>query len=682
MDDGTRKQANTQQKSDTRRTMDNYDLKETLTESKARSLWRMMSGYHWIYIVATISVGLAAIARAGTSYLIGYFVDDILPSENVLSLLPWVAAGFVGLALLQGAFTFLGGRLAARTAEGITQRLRNYLYDQLQRLSFTYHDRMQTGELLSRSTSDVDTLRRLFAEQLIGIGRVGLLFLISFVALLYLNVSLALYSVIIIPVVIGMSIFFFRKMEVAYEAYQSQDATLSSRLQENLSGVRVVKAFARQEFEINRFEVENHKKLKRGYHLIMLNGVFWPFTDVLCGIQMLAGFYIGARMAVAGTITVGDFLVYSGLVVQLIWPIRNLGRLVAQMSTGFVSLHRVQQIIRQEREPLDDGTHTFTGRLQGEVIFDHVYFAYETPASPAQQAMAIATNGAGPAKETAKVDDDGSVGMENSRLLASLDREYVLQDINLRVSPGMVVGLLGATGSGKTSLVNLLPRFYDYTEGRILIDGVDVRDYSRSDLRGQIGIVQQEPFLFSTTIRNNITYGLGRDVSDEQVETAARAAAVHDVIMGFPKGYETMVGERGVTLSGGQKQRVTIARSLLKDPSILILDDATSSVDTETDAEIRGALQNLMKDRTTFIIAHRVQSVMEADLIVVMDRGQIVQMGNHHELLNQPGIYRRVYDLQARIEAELEQEIAEAVQRADARVEHKQNGHGGVTEKV
>ncbi|MBI1299435.1 ATP-binding cassette domain-containing protein [bacterium] len=443
--------------------------------------------------------------------------------------------------------------------------------------------------------------------------------------------------------------------------------------------MRVVKAFARQEYEIDRFEVENHKKLKQGNYLIFLNGVFWPITDILCGIQMLVGFYLGARMAVAGTISVGDFLVYSGLVIQLIWPIRNLGRLVAQMSTGFVSLQRVQQIIRQEREPLDDGRHETTDRLQGEVIFDHVYFAYETPASPAEQAQAIATNGNTPLQQS---NGHGVSSDSGLHILASLDREYVLQDINLRVSPGRVVGLLGATGSGKTSLVNLLPRFYDYTEGRILVDGVDLRDYKRSYLRSQIGIVQQEPFLFSTTIRNNITYGLGRDVSDEEVEAAARAAAVHDVITSFPKGYETMVGERGVTLSGGQKQRVTIARSLLKDPSILILDDATSSVDTETDAEIRGALRNLMKDRTTFIIAHRVQSVMEADVIVVMDRGKIVQMGTHYELLNQPGIYRRVYDLQARIEAELEQEIADAVHRADAKLETKQNGQGGAAEKV
>ncbi|MCB0112438.1 MAG: ABC transporter ATP-binding protein [Caldilineaceae bacterium] len=402
----------------------------------------------------------------------------------------------------------------------------------------------------------------------------------------------------------------------------------------------------------------------------------------MCGIQMLVGFFLAARMAIMGTISVGDFLVYSGLVIQLIWPIRNLGRLVAQMSTGIVSLERVQQIIRQEREPLDQGTYEAKDRVQGEIVYEHVYFAYETPASPADRAMAIATSAMQSDYSKNGHHDYDNSSVMNERISASLDREYVLQDINLRVSPGMVVGLLGATGSGKTSLVNLLPRFYEYTEGRILLDGVDLRDYRRSYLRAHIGIVQQEPFLFSTTIRANITYGLGREVSDEEVETAARAAAVHDVIMGFPKGYDTMVGERGVTLSGGQKQRVTIARTLLKNPSILILDDATSSVDTETDAEIRAALRNLMRDRTTFIIAHRVQSVMEADKIVVMDRGRIVQMGSHRELLEQQGIYRRVYDLQARIEAELEQEIADAVKNADAKMDNQQNGHGGLKQRV
>jgi ABC-type multidrug transport system fused ATPase/permease subunit len=689
--------------------MDNFDLKETITPNKAVGLWRMMSGFHWLYAIATVSVGVAALARALSYYLIAYFIDDVLSVEGMMGMLPWVALGFIGLALMQGGFTFLGGRLAAQTSEGIARRLRNYVYDHLQRLSFTYHDRMQTGELLSRATSDVDALRRLYSEQLIGIGRIATLFIVSFVALLNLNVRLALFSVIVIPVVIGMSIYFFRKMEKVYQAYQEQEATLSSRLQENLSGVRVVKAFARQQYEIDRFETENWKKFTRGMALMKLHATFWPVTDILCGVQMLGGFFLGAVMAINGEITVGEYLAYFGLVIQLIWPIRGLGRLIAQMSTGFVSMDRLHQIIRQEREPLEAAAIQPAERLNGEVIFDHIYFAYETPASPEERARGIATEGEEATRQR-DAENEHTVTSQNGilqtwrrlrkqgggeksengaaasplRIHASLDREYVLQDINLHVKPGMVVGLLGATGSGKTSLINLLPRFYDYTSGSIKVDGVELRDYSRSYLRSQIGMVQQEPFLFSTTIRNNITYGVGREVSDEEVETAARAAAVHDVILGFPKGYDTMVGERGVTLSGGQKQRVTIARTLLKDPSILILDDATSSVDTETDAEIREALRMLMENRTTFIIAHRVQSVMEADLVVVMDRGNIVQMGTHHELLNQPGIYQRVYDLQARIEAELEQEIADAVERADAQTEdqHRTNGSGGVAVKA
>jgi ABC-type multidrug transport system fused ATPase/permease subunit len=696
--------------------MKNFDLKETITPNKALGLWRMMTGYHWIYGIATLSVGVAAIARALTAYVIAYFVDDVLAGEGMMSMLPWVALSFIGLALAQGSFTFLGGRLAAKTSEGITRRLRNYVYDHLQRLSFTYHDRMQTGELLSRATSDVDAMRRLYSEQLIGIGRIGTLFFVSFGALLFLHVRLALISVIVIPIVVGMSIYFFRKMEKVYQAYQEQEATLSSRLQENLSGVRVVKAFARQQYEIDRFETENWKKYLRGKSLITLHATFWPTTDILCGVQMLAGFYLGAVMAINGEITVGLYLAYVSLVIQLIWPIRGLGRLIAQMSTGFVSMERLHQIIRQEREPLEEAKIQKGERLRGEVIFDQVYFAYDTPASAEERAKGIATGEEATrrrddeAKKQQAEADEQTIPSQNGILqswrrwkkqggdeskkddavaappaiLASLDREYVLQDINLHVKPGMVIGLLGATGSGKTSLINLLPRFYDYTDGSIKVDGVELRDYSRSYLRSQIGMVQQEPFLFSTTIRNNITYGVGREVSDEEVEAAARAAAVHDVILGFPKGYETMVGERGVTLSGGQKQRVTIARTLLKDPSILILDDATSSVDTETDAEIRGALRMLMENRTTFIIAHRVQSVMEADLIVVMDRGKIVQMGTHHQLLNQPGIYQRVYDLQARIEAELEQEIAEAVEKADAKAEqrYRSNGSGGVPVKA
>ncbi len=594
-----------------------FDLKSTVTGSRLVGLWRMMTGYRGIYLWATLSLGIATLARTGTMLLLGYFVDNILPSEEISRLLPVVALGFVLLALVQGVFTFLSGRLAAQTAEGITLRLRNYLFDHIQRLSFTYHDHTPTGELIQRSTSDVDAVRRFFADQAIGVGRIVLLFAVNFVALLLLNWQLALLSVIVVPLVVITSVLFFRQVSKAYEAYQEQDAVLSTTLQENLTAVRVVKAFARQEYERNKFEGDNWEKFVRGRRLLIMHSLFWPISDVLCGFQMLGGFTVGALMAVNGTITVGSYLAYAGLVIWLIWPMRNLGRLIVQMSTGLVSFGRVKKVIMEDREPLTEGAYSPPDQVQGDIVFKDVEFRYDKD-SPA------------------------------------------LEGISFHCEPGKVIALLGPTGSGKTTLVNLLPRFYEYTSGSLTLDGVELHDYPRHFLRQQIGIVEQEPFLFSRTIRENITYGVGRQVGDAEVEAAARAAAIHDTIITFPEGYGTLVGEKGVTLSGGQKQRVAIARTLLKDPSILILDDSTSSVDTETEAEIRTALDRLMVGRTTFVIAHRIQSLMNADLILVLDRGRIVQRGKHQDLMAQDGIYRRIYDMQARIEVELERELAGA----------------------
>jgi len=594
-----------------------FDLKSTVTGNRLHGLWLMMTGFRGIYLWATLSLGVATLARTGTMLLLGYFVDNVLLSEEMSSLLPLVALGFVLLALIQGVFTFTSGKLAAQTAEGITLRLRNYLFDHIQRLSFTYHDHTSTGELIQRSTSDVDALRRFFADQAIGVGRIVLLFVVNFAALLLLNWQLALLSVIVVPLVVITSVLFFRQVSKAYESYQEQDAVLSTTLQENLTAVRVVKAFARQEYERNKFEGDNWEKFVRGRRLLIMHSLFWPISDILCGFQMLGGFTAGALMAVNGTITVGSYLAYAGMVIWLIWPMRNLGRLIVQMSTGLVSFGRVKKVIKEEREPLTEGAYSPPDKVRGDIDFTDVAFRYDKDSS-------------------------------------------ALQDISFHCKPGKVIALLGPTGSGKTTLVNLLPRFYEYTSGSLKLDGVELHDYPRRFLRQQIGIVEQEPFLFSRTIRENITYGVGREVDDAEVEAAARAAAIHDTIITFPEGYGTLVGEKGVTLSGGQKQRVAIARTLLKDPAILILDDSTSSVDTETEAEIRTALDRLMVGRTTFVIAHRIQSLMNADLILVLDKGRIVQRGKHLELMEQDGIYRRIYDMQARIEVELEQELAGA----------------------
>jgi ATP-binding cassette subfamily B protein len=612
------------------KTMGNkFDFKRVVSDKRLVGLWRMLSGYKLAYVGAVVGVGLASLLQTGNYLLLRIFVDDVLPQKGLAYTLPLIGAGFVGLALLQGVFSFLSGKWASQTAEGIARRLRDYLYDHIQRLTFTYHDGAKTGDLIQRVTSDLDAVRRFYAEQAIGLGRIVLLFVVNFVALLNLNVRLGLISVVVAVPITIVSVFFFKKMSKTWEHFQQREAELSTTLQENLTGVRVVKAFARQVFEMDKFEENNMAQFKAGRGLVMMHAFFWPSTDILCAAQMLTGFFIGALMTINGEITVGTYLAYAGLVVWVIWPLRNLGRIIVQTSTGLVSFGRVLEILKQDREPVDEGSYLPEGDVRGEIVFDGVSFRY-----------------------------DGEEGT-------------VLEDISFSVEPGQAVALLGSTGSGKTSLVNLLPRFYEVSDGRLTLDGVELKEYPRSTLRRQIGIVEQEPFLFSRTIRENITYGVGREVahrdgehrsgaSDEEVEEAAKAAAIHDVILSFPKGYDTLVGEKGVTLSGGQKQRVAIARTLLKDPRILILDDATSSVDTETEGEIRAALQRLMKGRTTFIIAHRIQSVMNADLILVLDRGKIVQRGTHEVLMaEREGIYRRIYDVQARIEDELQREVGE-----------------------
>jgi ATP-binding cassette subfamily B protein len=613
-------------------------MKTAIADNRLLGLWRIIRGYQLHYVMAIIAIAIATAARTATMLLVRYFVDDVLPSQNfamkvpplsgfddlakitprtdLLSVIPFIALGFFALALVQGGFTFISGRLSSRAAEEGALRLRNYLFDHIQRLSFTYHDRMQTGELLARCTSDVESVRRFFSEEGVGVGRIVLLFLINFIAIMFIHVPLALFSVIVVPLVFAISIYFFRRISDKYEAFQDQEAKLSTTLQDNLSGVRVVKAFARQPFEIDKFEEENIEKYRRGKSLTLFHAFYWPLTDVLTGLQMLAGYLAGALLAIHGTLTPGDYLAYAGMLIWIIFPMRNLGRLIVQMSTGLVSYDRVMEIIKETREPLGENLSAPVDELRGEVEFRNVWFDY------------------------------GSEDMS------------AVKDVSFHCKAGQTVALLGSTGSGKTSLVNLLPRFYDYTSGSILLDGVELREFPRDFLRRNIGIVQQEPFLFSRTIRENITYGVNRDVTEEDVYEAARAAAVHEVIMEFPDGYDTMVGERGVTLSGGQKQRVTLARTLLKNPKLLILDDATSSVDTETEASIREALNRLMDNRTSFIIAHRIQTVMYADLILVMDGGRIVQMGTHAELLEEDGVYKQTYEMQSRIETEIERELS------------------------
>lgn len=574
-----------------------------------------MRGYKTIYLLAALSLGLAAAFRSGTYLILGRFIDTLVAEELTTYYIPLIAISFFGLASLQGVFIYFSGRLAAKTSEGITRRLRNFLFDHIQHLSFSYHDKAKTGELIQRTTSDVDAVRLFFADRAIGMGRIILLFIVNLTVLLTLNVRLALLSIIVVPLTIVLSLFFFKRVSAAYEDYQNQEAILSNTLQENLTGVRVVKAFARQNFEKDKFDKENQEKFNKGKKFFTMHALFWPFSDILTGAQMLFGYYLGATMAINGEISIGTYLAYAGMIIWIIWPIRNLGRLIVQMSSGLVSYGRIIEVIKEQREPLSSGDYKpLSETVSGSFEFNEVSFAYD-------------------------------------------DHAVVLSDISFKCEPGQMIALLGGPGSGKSTLVNLLPRFYEYSKGLLTLDGVDLKRYPRDFLRSNIGMVEQEPFLFSRSIRENITYGVDREVSDEELFTASNAAAIHDVILEFSQGYETIVGEKGVTLSGGQKQRVAIARTLLKDPKILILDDATSSVDVETEAEIHQALDQLMDGRTTFIIAHRIQSLMQADLILVLDDGKIIQQGIHDNLISQPGKYKKIFDIQTKIDTALEKEL-------------------------
>ncbi|MEA4811840.1 MAG: ABC transporter ATP-binding protein [Anaerolineaceae bacterium] len=591
-----------------------YDLKKVTSQNQLLNFWRIISGWHWHYFGATFFAAVGALARTGMQLFLAYFIDDILIKKQFGEKFLLAIIAFLAIVILQAVASFISGMLSAQTAEGSTRRLRDYLFDHIQRLPYAYHSESKTGDLLERATSDVDTLRRFFADQAIGIGRIILIFVINFVAIYKMNPRLAWVSIIILPVILIVSILFFKSISKAYSAYQDQEAILTTNLQENLSGVRVVKAFARQNYEMEKFDTNNLEKLKRGKKLNTMHAFFWPASDLVCGAQTLASGYLAALMVLDGVITLGQFVAFLGLLSWLIWPIRNLGRLIVDTSRATVSFKRINEIIKQKEENLNNSALPECIEITGNISFDHVSFEYEKD-------------------------------------------HPVLNDVSFACKAGQVVALLGSTGSGKTSLVNLLPRFYDVTSGKIILDGHDLRDYSRNCLRSQIGIVEQEPFLFSCSIRDNITYGLKRQVSQEEIEKAASEAAIDEVIKGFSKGYDTLVGERGVTLSGGQKQRVAIARTLLINPRILILDDSTSSVDMETEAQIREALENLMKERTTFIIAHRIQSIMDAELILVFDKGCIVQSGKHADLLEQPGIYRNIYEIQTRIDSAVQEEI-------------------------
>jgi ABC-type multidrug transport system fused ATPase/permease subunit len=508
----------------------------------------------------------------------------------------------VGLTVLKGLFQFGHGYLGEYGAQGIAYDIRDELYKHLQRLSFSWHDRAQTGQLMARATSDVEQLRNFTGRAFMQLLQIVTMSVAIIVVLFAMNWKLAIVSILVLPLLIHTVSTYQKKVRPLFNQVQEELAVLASIVQENLAGAKVVKAFAREPDEIRRFDQQNDRLLAEYVAAARVQAFTNPFMDVVANLGTVIVLWYGGYLVIRGELTVGELVAFNAYLLLISRPIRRLGFLISQTARATAAAERIFEVLDAPVEVADKPGASPLPQVSGQVVFDAVSVAY-------------------------------------------YGGQRVLKDVSFEAKPGQVVALLGATGSGKSTIVNLIPRFYDVTEGRVLIDGYDVRDVQIQSLRRQIGMVLQDTTLFTGSIRENIAFGVP-NATDEQVVAMAKAARAHDFILGFPRGYDTRVGERGVTLSGGQKQRVAIARALLLDPRILILDDFTSAVDTETESLIRQALNVLMEGRTTFVIAQRVSTVQNADQILVLDHGQIVGMGNHEELLESNPIYAEIYRLQ------------------------------------
>ncbi len=580
-----------------------------------RKLFHLARSTRFLTIFALLALMFTVLLEGAGTLLIRHVIDKVFLRDGGIKLVALFTLLYIAIAAIRSLGHFISSRGMGKTAENVAKTLRENLYDHIQRLSFSYHDRNQTGELLQRVTSDVDMVRRFFAEHLSGITGVFFLFSINFGILLFLHAPLALLSSLMVPISACLSIVFFNLISKAYVSYQEQEERLTSRVQENLSGIRIVRAFARQSWEKERFAEINAEQYRKGITLLSRHAYYWPLSHTLCGLQSVITILVGGMMVIDGEITPGTFVAFFAMVNAMIWPLEELGQMVIELSKSLVSYARIQEILNEEQEEIGDGI--VQPSLRGDISFRNLSFSYE----------------GGP---------------------------EVLREIDLEVESGKRIALLGTTGSGKTTLVSLLPRYYDVPSESIYLDGKPIESYSKHFLRQNIGVVEQQPFLFAMSIRDNIAFSVERSVEQEEIEEAARAAHIHDAILSFPDGYDTMLGEKGVNLSGGQKQRIIIARTILKDPQILILDDSTSSVDAETEEHINHALDQVMEGRTTFIIAHRIQTLMRADHILVMQDGRIVEQGSHNTLLQENGFYQEIFSLQTKIEDDLQKELNQA----------------------
>ena len=572
---------------------------------KIQLIARFFDGAKRYFVTAIVASLFMTLLNSLTPQIFRFTIDAVLGSDEYPFLAEnlWVMGILlIGTSLLSGACMFICRYHTAKAGENFAENMRNALFAHVQKIPMIWHDRNQTGDIIQRCTSDTEVIRNFVVKQLLEVFRTIFLVTVSFGMMVSMNRKLAFMVLLFVPIVVAYSSIFYRLIARRFTDADEAEGMLSTVVQENATGVRVVRAFGREKFEMDRFRERNDAFAELWIKLGTISGLYWGVGDLITGLQVVAVIVLGAVEAVHGNITVGEFVAFASYNTSLVWPIRGLGRILSDMSKAGVSFERVDYLIQEAEEA--DGKKVEEPTESYDVSFEQVTFAYN-------------------------------------------EGQTVLKDVSFNIPQGTTLGILGGTGSGKSTITQLLTRFYELEDGNgvIKIGGKDVREIPLEEVRRQVGIVLQEPFLYSKTIKENIA-AANPGVTMEEIRAAAKIACVDDAIMSFPDGYDTIVGERGVTLSGGQRQRVAIARMLLQKAPIMIFDDSLSAVDSETDYLIRNALKEHMKDATVILVSHRITTLMSANKIMVLHQGEIEEMGTHNELIHQDGIYRKIYDIQ------------------------------------